>query len=143
MGKNAEKAPAKEEKVAPVATTPVVQFVESNFQNGIASGTTLVKFYAPWCGHCKRLAPTWEELAIKFVGSSSIKIAKVDCTDESNRQLCVDEKVNGFPTMFLYRDGKKVEEYEGNRSLDICILSFPRMRNTMNYRTNLKVIHFI
>jgi len=114
--KSTDKAPAKEEKVVP--GSPVVQFVGSTFKNGIASGTTLVKFYAPWCGHCKRLAPTWEELAIKFVGSSSIKIAKVDCTDESNRQLCVDEKVNGFPTMFLYRDGKKVEEYEGNRSLD-------------------------
>jgi len=46
--KNTDKMPAKEEKVAPAATSPVVQFVESNFKNGIASGTTLVKFYAPW-----------------------------------------------------------------------------------------------
>ena len=35
-------------QVASVAVSPVVQFVDSNFQNGIASGTTLVKFYAPW-----------------------------------------------------------------------------------------------
>ena len=84
------------------------------------------------------MAPTWDELGTKFVGNSQVKIAKVDCTDSSNRQLCADQKVggnfsvwdcgiyeifewvqvNGFPTMFLYRSGQKVEEYDGNRSLE-------------------------
>ena len=77
-------------------------------------------------------------MATKFVGKTGVKIAKVDCTECSNRQLCADQKVgleqyrlkitlcilkivlqvNGFPTMFLYSNGEKVEEYDGNRSLD-------------------------
>lgn len=45
------------------------------------------------CGHCKRLAPTWEELGTKFIADVRVKIAKVDCTENSNRQLCADQKV--------------------------------------------------
>jgi thiol-disulfide isomerase/thioredoxin len=46
----------------------------------LLQGIWLVKFYAPWCGHCKRLAPTWEELATKAKGS--FNVAKLDCTTE-------------------------------------------------------------
>lgn len=117
--RNGNAETAQDAKTATVTgSTPVVQLVGSNFENGIASGVTFVKFYAPWCGHCKRLSPTWDELATKFVGKTGVKIAKVDCTEGSNRQLCADQKVNGFPTMFLYSNGEKVEEYDGNRSLD-------------------------
>ena len=105
-------------KVPTVAGSPVVQLVEANFENGIASGISFIKFYAPWCGHCKRMAPTWEELGTKFVGSTDVKIAKVDCTEASNRQLCASQKVSGFPTMIIYKNGVKIDEYDGNRSLE-------------------------
>ena len=74
----------------------VVILNKDNFESTIKDGVIFIKFFAPWCGHCKRLAPTWEELATKFSGNSNVKIAKVDCTadDNSNKDLCNDQGVN-------------------------------------------------
>ncbi|XP_055523496.1 thioredoxin domain-containing protein 5 homolog [Wyeomyia smithii] len=99
-------------------TSAVLQLSEPNFQHTIEKGVTFIKFYAPWCGHCMRLAPTWEQLAEKFIGSDTVKIAKVDCTLEVNKVLCGEQKVNGFPTVFIYRNGEVLSEYNGNRSLE-------------------------
>lgn len=96
----------------------VLQLNGQNFEHGIEKGTTLVKFYAPWCGHCKRMAPTWDELAEKFIGNTRVKIAKVDCTLPESKELCSQQEVDGFPTIYIYKNGKKVIEYNGNRSLN-------------------------
>lgn len=96
----------------------VIQLTGDDFERGIEKGLTFVKFFAPWCGHCKRMAPTWDQLAIKFINKEGIQIAKVDCTLADNKDLCSQQEVNGFPTLFIYKDGAKLAEYEGNRSLD-------------------------
>ncbi len=49
----------------------------STFEAGVAQGYTLVKMYAPWCGHCKRLAPVWEQLALAFEHNPDAAVAKV------------------------------------------------------------------
>lgn len=64
------------------------------------------------------MAPTWDELAAKFIGVAGVKIAKVDCTLAESKELCSDQDVNGFPTIYIYRNGEKITEYSGNRSLD-------------------------
>lgn len=64
------------------------------------------------------MAPTWQQLAEKFVGDESVKIAKVDCTLQENRDLCSEQEVNGFPTLFVYKNGEKISEYNGSRSLE-------------------------
>lgn len=97
---------------------PVIVLTSENFENAIERGYTLVKFFAPWCGHCKRMAPIYEELGRKFVGHDKVKIAKVDCTQEVNRGLCSEQNVNGFPTLYLYKDANNIGEYNGDRSLD-------------------------
>ncbi|CAH0559393.1 unnamed protein product [Brassicogethes aeneus] len=88
------------------------------FEDGIKSVTAFVKFYAPWCGHCKRLAPTWAELGAKFAGQDDVRIVKIDCTLEVNKDLCNNQEVEGFPTIFLYQNGKKISEYSGTRTLE-------------------------
>ncbi|XP_053678795.1 thioredoxin domain-containing protein 5 homolog [Anopheles nili] len=96
----------------------VVQLGESDFANAIARGVTVVKFYAPWCGHCMRLAPTWEQLAEKLASRGDVTIAKVDCTVDTNKELCGEQEISGYPTVFLYRNGEKITEYYGRRSLE-------------------------
>ncbi|XP_055303776.1 thioredoxin domain-containing protein 5 [Sitodiplosis mosellana] len=110
--KDSDEHDAKVEEIA------VLQLTGGSFNHGVEKGVTIVKFFAPWCGHCKRMAPTWDELAVKFAGSTVAKVAKVDCTLEESKDLCNEQGVDGFPTIFLYKNGEKVEEYNGNRMLD-------------------------
>lgn len=72
--KPVEKVEAKEEGEG----VAVLQLVPETFPSTIENGVTFIKFFAPWCGHCKRMAPTWQQLAEKFVGNLNIKIAKVN-----------------------------------------------------------------
>ncbi|EDW51425.1 thioredoxin domain-containing protein 5 homolog [Drosophila sechellia] len=91
---------------------------EDEFDQAIAEGVAFIKFYAPWCGHCQKLQPTWEQLATEtHQAQSFVKIAKVDCTAPENKQVCIDQQVEGYPTLFLYKNGQRQNEYEGSRSL--------------------------
>lgn len=76
------------------------------------NNNVLVKFYAPWCGHCKKLAPTWDELAEKFV-DEDVVIAKYDATANENEGV----DVKGFPTIRYYKNGNPID-YNGARDFD-------------------------
>jgi len=97
---------------------PVVTLVGTNFQRiAIDSDKdVLIEFYAPWCGHCKSLAPIYEELATKLKDVKTMIIAKVDSTANDVPGF----KIQSFPTIKFLPGGSKPNSipFEGDRTVD-------------------------
>ncbi|KAI0397422.1 thioredoxin-domain-containing protein [Xylariaceae sp. FL0594] len=101
--------------------SPVLQVDAKNYDRLIAKSnhTSVVEFYAPWCGHCQNLKPAYEKAAKNLEGLA--KVAAVNCDEDENKQFCGVMGVKGFPTLKIVRPGKKsgkpvVEDYNGPRS---------------------------
>ncbi|GET31495.1 hypothetical protein PbJCM13498_03580 [Prolixibacter bellariivorans] len=82
-----------------------------NFKTVIRSGTVLVDFWAPWCGPCKMIAPTLNEIAEE---NHNVTIAKVNVDEQ--QQLAQKYNIRNIPTMILFRDGKAEKRITGVKS---------------------------
>jgi protein disulfide-isomerase A1 len=99
-----------EESVVTLTTENFAQFIADNSK-------VLVEFYAPWCGHCKALAPEFEKAAQAIAADDDIDamLAKVDATEE--KDLATKYGVKGFPTLkFFTGDAEKPADYSGGRT---------------------------
>ena len=98
------------------ATAQATMLTPDNWDAETGGKTVFLKFFAPWCGHCKKLKPDWDKLMDAFDGSKSALVADVDCTAEG-KPLCEANGVQGFPTL-KWGDPSALESYEGARSFD-------------------------
>jgi len=105
----------KAKKTAPSA---VEMLNDQTFQKEIGGDKDiLVAFTAPWCGHCKSLAPTWETLAQDFAAEPSVLIAKIDAEAENSKSTAEAQGVKSYPTIKYFPKGSTTPQpYEGGRS---------------------------
>ena len=109
----------KSQPAVPKAKPGKVQVVVGTTFDDIVMDETkevFIEFYAPWCGHCKKLEPTYNKLAKAFKGEKDIVIAKLDATANDSPPAFA---VSGFPTMYFALPGKKLEPiaFDGERDL--------------------------
>lgn len=95
------------------ANASVTSLTPDNYDALTDGKTVFIKFFAPWCGHCKKMAPDWEKLAAEWEGHASGLIAEVDCTTEG-KPLCDANGVKGFPTL-KYGDPTALDDFQGGR----------------------------
>jgi len=114
----------KSEPIPETQEGPVHVLVGKNFDQDVFDDKkdVFVEFYAPWCGHCKRLAPIWDSLAERYdAAKDTLLIAKMDAT-ENDLPPSVPFRVSGFPTLkFKPAGSRDFVDYEGDRSLESLI----------------------
>jgi len=103
---------------------PVIALTDSTFESHVKSHKyVLAEFYAPWCGHCKKLTPEYEKAATELKSKplpdgSTVSLVKVDATKEE--EIAKKYGVSGYPTLYWFIDGKKTE-YDGGRTADTIV----------------------
>lgn len=97
--------------------TAVRVIVGDNFQGKVLDTDkhVLVEAYAPWCGHCKKFEPIYEQLATKLAHVTDVVITKMDAASNEHPSM----QVRAFPTIRLFKRGEKSApvEYDGKREL--------------------------
>jgi len=109
-----------------------VELSEANFDNLVVNGgkNSFVKFFAPWCGHCKAMKPAWDKIGEDYA-PSSVLVGDVDCTQ--HEKLCSKYSVSGYPTLKYWKDGT-MHDYSGGRD-DAALRKF--IKDTLEVLCNV------
>jgi len=104
-----------DEEEEELENSDVLVLGDADFDSTISSNEfVFVEFYAPWCGHCKRLTPEYEIVATAFKEEGGkVIIAKVDAT--KNEATGTKNEIRGFPTLKFFRNGHPID-YDGART---------------------------
>lgn len=108
----------KSEEIPAEAGEGVKVVVGKNFKDVVLNDQddVLMEFYAPWCGHCKKLAPIWDQVAADLKDVPNLVIAKMDSTANEVENV----EVQGYPTLKFYPKGSKGSpiDYDGGRETE-------------------------
>lgn len=132
----------------------IMELTPKNFDKVIhrTNYTSVVEFYAPWCGYCKQLKPVMKKVAKNLDGI--VQVASVNCDLPKNKKLCTQHQIQGFPTIMMFRPPKvdlskpysqrvKLENhasevYKGERKMaPIVDFAVSRMKNYVRRLLNL------
>ncbi|KAI9113336.1 hypothetical protein K1719_015861 [Acacia pycnantha] len=111
----------KSEPIPEVNNEPVKVVVADNLDEIVFNSkkNVLLEFYAPWCGHCKKLAPILDEVAVSFQNDDNVVIAKLDATANDIPSETFD--VQGYPTLYFRSSSGQISQYDGNRTKEDII----------------------
>ena len=115
-----ESVESNDNAMKPIDLTWATYFSEVVDANNTVIGNKewLIKFYAPWCGFCKKLAPTWAEISEKHW--EKINVAHVDCTNKESQELCGLFGIRAYPSVKLL-SGSNVYTFRGPRNFDTLV----------------------
>jgi thioredoxin 1 len=104
--------PSKNQELA-MASQSVIELTDSNFQTEVLESDkpVLVDFWAEWCGPCRALAPTIEQIATEFQGK--VKVGKINTDD--NQNVPIQYSIQAIPTVILFHKGQVVQKFVGLR----------------------------
>jgi len=85
------------------------ELTSANFRSTVATGVTLVDFWAEWCGPCRMMAPVLDEVAAQYAGK--VTVGKVNVDNEG--ELAQEFSVSSIPTLIIMKDGQEVNRYIG------------------------------